>query len=83
MTNGRVQLLSEKKEAVDPDETPVNADDVNSAINTVRKEIKDVDSRKIYTIDGKLVKTYQKGLNIITTRYSDGTIETKKIFFLE
>ena len=83
MTNGRVQLLSEKKETVDPDETPVNAEDIDAAINTVRKEIKDVDSRRIYTIDGKLVKNYQKGLNIITTRYSDGTIETKKVFFRE
>lgn len=83
MTNGRVQLLSDKVSEVDPNETPKNAEDINSAINTVRKEIKDIDSRRIYTLDGKLVKTFQKGLNIVTTRYSDGTIETKKIFFRE
>lgn len=83
MTNGRVQLLSDKVSEVDPNETPKNAGDVDAAINTVRKEIKDIDSRRIYTLDGKLVKTFQKGLNIVTTRYSDGTIETKKVFFRE
>ncbi len=83
MTNGRVQLLSDKKDEVNPDETPVNIADINSAINTIRKEIKDVAVRRIYTLDGKLVKNYQKGLNIVTTRYTDGTIETKKVFFAE
>ena len=52
-----------------------------SDIKTALMEKHAVASRVIRTADGRRVNGYQRGLNIVTTRYTDGTIETKKIFF--
>lgn len=80
-TNGIIALCSEEYPEVDLNRESNNGDVSN--INTVNKETHAVLNRAIYTIDGKRVNTYVKGLNIVTTRYTDGTIETKKVFFRE
>lgn len=64
------------------DEEIVNSDQ-KLDIKTVLKEKHAVASRAIYSIDGKRLNTYVKGLNVVTTKYTDGTIETKKVFFAE
>lgn len=79
-TNGVIALCSEEYPEVDLNREYNNGP---SDINTVNKETHAVLNRTIYTIDGKRVNTYVKGLNIVTTRYTDGTIETKKVFFRE
>lgn len=80
-TDGIIALCSEEYPEVDLNRESNNGD-VNN-INTINKETHAVLNRAIYTIDGKRVNTYVKGLNIVTTRYTDGTIETKKVFFRE
>lgn len=41
--------------------------------------LKTVSSTSYYTIDGKKITSLQKGINIIVTRFSDGTASSKKI----
>lgn len=80
-TDGIIALCSAEYPEVDLTKEPVNG--TVSDIQTLNKETHAVLNRVIYTIDGKRVNTYVKGLNIVTTRYTDGTIETKKVFFRE
>lgn len=95
MTFGVISLCYEKVDAEgNVTETNANAegdckdvDIVNSDqkldIKTVIKEKHAVASRVIYSLDGKRLNTYAKGLNIVTTKFTDGSIETKKVFFAE
>lgn len=80
-THGIVALCNDQKPSVDVSEPSINGD--VSDIRTINKEQHAVAARTIYTIDGKRVNGYVKGLNIVTTRYTDGTIETRKLFFAE
>ena len=81
-TDGIIQLLSDENSEVSKDEAPV-AHPSDTGIETTLKETKAVAARTIFTIDGKRVNSYQPGLNIVTVRYTDGSVETKKIFMAE
>lgn len=82
-SDGIIQLLSDDVPVVDKDEAPVEHAGGSSDLQTTLKEMKAVAGRTIFTIDGKRVNSYQPGLNIVTVRYTDGTVETKKIFMAE
>jgi hypothetical protein len=78
-TDGVIALCSKDYPAVDLTQEPVNGS--VSGIGTVNKEVKAVAARTILSLDGKRLNTYAKGLNIVKTRYTDGTVEVKKVFF--
>jgi hypothetical protein len=78
-TDGVIALCSKDYPAVDLTQEPVNG--AVSGIGTVNKEVKAVAARTILSLDGKRLNTYAKGLNIVKTRYTDGTVEVKKVFF--
>ncbi len=80
-TNGVIALCSEEYPTVDLTQEPVNGS--VSGIGTINKEVKAVAARTIISLDGKRLNTYAKGLNIVKTRYTDGTVEVKKVFFRE
>jgi hypothetical protein len=80
-TDGVIALCSEEYPAVDLTQEPVNGS--VSGIGTINKEVKAVAARTILSLDGKRLSTYAKGLNIVKTRYTDGTVEVKKVFFRE
>jgi hypothetical protein len=80
-TDGVIALCSEEYPAVDLTQDPVNGS--VSGIGTINKEVKAVAARTILSLDGKRLNTYAKGLNIVKTRYTDGTVEVKKVFFRE
>ena len=82
-TDGIIQLLSDERSEVSKDEAPVEHQGGSSGIQTTLKEQKAVAARTIFTIDGKRVNSYQPGLNIVTVRYTDGSVETKKVFMAE
>jgi hypothetical protein len=75
----RLKRLFKNDGTVEEEEDPSN--NGASDIKTALMEKHAVASRVIRTADGRRVNGYQRGLNIVTTRYTDGTIETKKIFF--
>ena len=81
-TTGDIALCAQTHKAdgtVEEEEDPSN--NGASDIKTALMEKHAVASRVIRTADGRRVNGYQRGLNIVTTRYTDGTIETKKLFF--
>ncbi len=81
-TSGNIALCAQVHKAdgtVEEEQNPTNNDP--SDIKTALKETHAVASRVIRTLDGRRVNAYQRGVNIVTTRYTDGTIETKKLFF--
>jgi hypothetical protein len=80
-TDGVIALCSDEYPAVDLTQEPVNGS--VSGIGTINKEVKAVAARTILSLDGKRLSTYAKGLNIVKTRYTDGTVEVKKVFFRE
>ena len=45
----------------------------------VSQALKTISSTSYYTLDGKKITSLQKGINIIVTRFSDGTASSKKI----
>ncbi len=81
-TTGNIALCAQthKADGTVEEEVIPNNDDVVD-IKTTLKETHAVASRVIRTLDGRRVNNYQRGLNIVTTKYTDGTIETKKVFF--
>lgn len=85
-TDGVIQLLSDAKSSVSLDETPVNGAYNHEGGFTAIEKLNDIHSvagRQIFTIDGKRVSKAGKGLNIVTTRFDDGTVETRKLFIAE
>ena len=50
---------------------------IESGINNAAATIKET---TIFAIDGRRLATAAKGVNIVKTVYSDGSIEVKKIF---
>jgi hypothetical protein len=55
-------------------QTPTDIQETNNVDG-----LKDIISISYYTIDGKYISKMEKGINIIVTRYSDGTSSTKKL----
>jgi hypothetical protein len=78
-TDGIIGLCSDTYPSVDVTKEPVNGS--IAGIGTINNEVKAVADRVIYGIDGKRLSTYAKGVNIVTTRYTDGSVETKKVIF--
>ena len=53
----------------------------SSGIESAIEEGRVVADRQIYTIAGNRVSSLVPGLNIVKTRYANGTSETKKVYF--
>lgn len=82
MTNGTIGLCAQVHHAdgtVGEEQIPTNDD--SSDIKTMLKENHAVLARTIMTLDGRKVKEYQPGINIVKTEYTDNTYEIRKVFF--
>jgi pectate lyase len=58
----------------------VRPDAETTAIRTVDSNISEPVETSYYSVNGSQQPRLQKGINIVKTRYSDGKVETKKIF---
>ncbi len=82
MTNGTIGLCAQVHHVdgtVGEEQIPTNDD--SSDIKTMLKENHAVLARTIMTLDGRKVKEYQPGINIVKTEYTDNTYEIRKVFF--
>lgn len=53
--------------------------DESTGINSIETTDKHAESTEYYNVLGSRVNTLQKGLNIVVTRYKDGTVKARKV----
>ena len=60
------------------EENVSNAGDI-VGMRTLAKEVHAVGNRAVYTLDGRRMNGFVRGINIVKTTYTDGTYETKRV----
>lgn len=90
LTDGVITLGSKKvaadgkvSDVQDASADPSKTINDPTSIETMLKENVVPKSRSIFTLDGKQLKSCVKGLNIVITEYTDGSVDTKKVFVAE
>lgn len=90
LTDGVITLGSKKvaadgkvSDVQDASADPSKTVNDPTSIETLLKENVVVKSRSIFTLDGKQLKKCVKGINVVITEYTDGSVDTKKVYVAE
>lgn len=79
LADGEVVVVTPAEDEVEEIVNQGAIDEINTGIKTAEKELRIVMARDIFSIDGIRMNRAERGIYVVRTTFSDGSVETKRV----